>query len=357
MSTAHNPVRKFPTGARRSPLHVIHAATPHRVLKTPPAEFAIVPQKLDMWGNSQYGDCVSAEEAFAKACYSPEIFIPAQTVIDWASKNGYLNGADLSSVMQSMQQNGFQVGQQTYDDGPPSSVDWSKEDVLQSAISQGPVKIAIAASCLPSGAGNQQGWWITGSQNDFNTDHCVALCGYGTADYLYKQLNVPLPSGLSASTTGYLLYTWSTIGFVDHAWIMGTCAEAWLRNPTTIGNPPLPNPGPNPNPNPGPNPPGNDSLNVLTPVPNGTFNFVDANNNPVASITTSGIPTGSYQLVLPTPPQPTLQQQIDLIIAGANSDVDSYLKAPNAATIQQQIDARMLKMKNDIDALVKANKA
>ena len=46
-----------------------------------PAQFAYVPKQLSMWGNDQYGDCVSAEEAFAKACYSPEIFIDDQRKI------------------------------------------------------------------------------------------------------------------------------------------------------------------------------------------------------------------------------------------------------------------------------------
>jgi len=35
----------------------------------------IKPPKLSMWGNDVHGDCVTAEEAFAMAWHSPEIFI------------------------------------------------------------------------------------------------------------------------------------------------------------------------------------------------------------------------------------------------------------------------------------------
>jgi hypothetical protein len=197
-----------------------------------------------MWGNDQYGDCVTAEEAFAKACYQPEIFIPDTEVIRWARANGYLNGAYLEEVMDSMAKKGFQIGTQLYNDGPYYSVDYSNEPVLQAAIATGPVKIGIDSSALPSGAGNNQGWFALGGGNHRNEDHSVALSGYGPAAWLYQQLNVPLPSGLPGTTLGYLLFTWSTIGFVDHKWLMGACGEAWIRNPTTVGVPPLPGPTP-----------------------------------------------------------------------------------------------------------------
>src|SRR5579859_4647221 len=227
----------FMTGARPSPRHKLLAAEPHKVVTAPPPQAAWIPAKLDMWGNDQYGDCVTAEEAFAKATYSPEIFIDAKTVEAWAKRHGFLNGADLTSVMDAMQKDGFVVGNQQYDDGPYTGVDFSNETVLQSALSQAPVKIGIDASALPGDAGNKMGWHAVGAGHYPNTDHCVSLCGYGPTAWLYQQLGVPLPSGLPAS--GYLLYTWKTIGFVDHAWLMSTCTEAWLRNPTTVGNPPL----------------------------------------------------------------------------------------------------------------------
>ncbi len=295
--------KPFHRGAKKSPRHKLLAASPHRVTSSPPPQFAFVPKQLDMWGNDQYGDCVSAEEAFAKACYSPEIFIPTQTVTSWAQAGGFLNGADLTSVMDAMKQAGFVVGQQMYNDGPYTGVDYSNETVLQSALSQGPVKIAIDANALPSGAGNQQGWVGTGgSPGQFgNTDHCVAICGYGPASWLFQQLGIPLPAGLSS---GYLLYTWSTIGFVDHAWIMSTCVEAWLRNPTTVGVPPLPGPTPPPVPPTPPSPPSNLAVATLTTsVPPGTYPVLDSTGVSYGTLTvTVTVPPGTYpQGTTPTP--------------------------------------------------------
>lgn len=255
----------YKRGAIPTPRHVLAAAVPFRPTAAPPAQFATVPKQLAYWGNDVYGDCVTAEEAFAKAASSiqmglPELFVPTQEVENWASNNGVLNGAGLTEVMQDMAQSGFYVNGQTYGDGPYSSVDYSNEAVLQAAIAQGPVKIGIDASALPSGAGNGNGWYATGgSPGEYgNEDHCVSLTGYGSAQYLFAQLGVPLPAGLSPSQEGYLLFTWSSIGFVDHAWIMSTCGEAWLRSPTTTGltppSPPTPIPTPTPPSPPSPSP-------------------------------------------------------------------------------------------------------
>jgi len=242
---------RFKTGARPSPPHRLLAAAPYRIRRLAPTQFSYVPAKLDMWGNNQYGDCVTAEEAFAKACYLPEIFIDARTVINWAQQNGFLDGADLSSVLDAMKSNGFVVGPQTYDDGNKLGVDYSNAAILQAAISDpnsaGPVKIAISSSDLPSSAGNQMGWHAFGRSNGRSTDHCVSLSGYGTAAYCFQALGVPLPTGVDPNKPDcYHLYTWSTIGVVDFAWIQGTCAEAWTRQPTTVGVPPLPGPHPVP---------------------------------------------------------------------------------------------------------------
>lgn len=235
---------KFARGAKPSPRSRLLAAPPHLIAAAPPPNAAYVPSRLDVWGNDTYGDCVTAEEAFARACYTPEIFIDAQTVVGWARRYGFLNGAGLTDVMDVARKHGFVVGAQTYDCGPYMGVDYASETVLQSALALGPVKIAIDADALPSAAGNQQGWQDTGGGRYPNTDHCVSLCGYGTAEYLYKRLSVALPSALKPGQGGYLLFTWGTIGFVDHPWILSTCAEAWLRNPTTVGVPPLTPPTP-----------------------------------------------------------------------------------------------------------------
>jgi hypothetical protein len=75
-----------------------------------------------MWLNQTDGDCVTAEEAFAKA--TSGILISDTTVQTWATINGVLNGADLDQVLQLMQTAGFSQDGDTLNDGPPTSVDW-----------------------------------------------------------------------------------------------------------------------------------------------------------------------------------------------------------------------------------------
>lgn len=300
------PPHRFPRGARPSPRHVLAAAAPHRPNgATPPPQVAYVPKTLSYWLNDQYGDCVSAEEAFAKACYgldgqggvrAPEIVIPDDVVGAWARRNGYLNGADLSSVMRSMEQSGFQVGAQRYDDGGYASVDYSNEDVLRSAIAQGPVKIAIDASALPSGAGSRQGWYALAGGNWPNTDHCISICGCGPAEWLYEQLQVALPSAIPPTLEGYLGFSWSTIGFFVHSWIMGACQEAWVRNPTTVGVPPLAPPVP-------PTPPA-PTLTLPGALPAGSYAVGEPHAARALIYVPSAMPAGSYPLQVPTPPAP-----------------------------------------------------
>lgn len=275
---------RFKRGARKSPRYKLAAAIPHSLVAVAaPPQAAFVPKHLDMWGNNVHGDCVTAEEAFAKACYAPEIYISADVVMAWASAHGVLEGADLVSVMEWMKKQGFRDGSQLYNDGDHYSVDYSSEDALQSAIAAGPVKIAIDADALPQSAGNQQGWQATGNGHFTNTDHCVAICGYGPTTWLYQQLGVVVPSvGLPA--VGYLVFTWSTIGFVDHAWLMGTCVEAWVRRPTTIGAPPL-----DPTPPPPPMPP--DPTNA--PLFKKTFTRKVPKGGMVSFMAPTDIPKGS----------------------------------------------------------------
>jgi hypothetical protein len=255
---------EFLRGAKPTPRHKLQASTPFHPLihgiVAPPTEFAVVPPQLSMWGNDQYGDCVTAEEAYAKAAYSvmigiPETLISTEEVVRWATKYGFRDGADLTEVMDEMKIDGLAAGGVNYKDGPYLGVDYSNESTLQAAISQGPVKIGIDANALPSGAGNNQGWHTLSTGHYGNEDHCVTLTGYGSATFLYGKLGVSLPSDLPGTTPGYLLFTWSTIGFVTHGWIMGTCGEAWLRNPTTTGQSPPAPPNP-PSPPTPPSPPG-----------------------------------------------------------------------------------------------------
>ena len=246
---------KFARGAVKTPRHKLLAAKQHSIKHAAPSQVAYVPKKMDVWGNNQFGDCVSAEEAFNQDCSGT--FVDSKTVVNWASTRGFLNGANLTEVMDAMATHGFIVGEKTYGDGPYTSVSYGDEATLKNALSIGVVKIAIDAGALPSGAGNGNGWVGRGGrEGQFgNIDHCVALAGYGPAGWLCQQLGTALPSNLKDDTPMYLLFTWGTIGLVDHAWLMSCCAEAWLRNPgATIDGKPQPNPGPTPSPTPDPGP-------------------------------------------------------------------------------------------------------
>jgi hypothetical protein len=283
--------KPFARGARPTPRHRLAAARPH-ITRAAPSQFALVPKQLSFWGNEQDGDCVTAEEFYAKSCNG--YFLPEALAISWAQAHGVLNGAGLDQVMGYMQGDGPVVGSQKYDDGPYTATDYSNEANLQSAIALGPVKLGIDADALPKTAGNGSGWTVLGgSPGQFNNeDHCVGTSGYGPAAYLWQQLiaaglmpEAPLPGNIANLQSAYILFTWNSIGIVDHPWLMSTCGEAWVRNPTTIGVPPL---EPGPTPLPGPNPPApGASYSVTIPMP--TFNrrglYTGVNTNVTFQVT------------------------------------------------------------------------
>jgi hypothetical protein len=218
------------------------AATPYPAPVAAPPNFIVIPKQLSFWGNYSNGDCVSAEEAFAKACNNPELFLAESVVVSWATAHGVLNGAGLTQVIGYMQNGGFPDGYYTDDDGPYYSVDWTNAATLQSAIAQGPVKLGVAGDQLDttwwagggSEAGGKSGWIATGYTADANEDHCVSLCGYGTITWLAQQLGVEVPSGINGASPAYALFTWDSIGIIDVPSMLAITHEAWLRQPTTI---------------------------------------------------------------------------------------------------------------------------
>lgn len=261
------PSQERMTGAVPTPRHRLLGAEPFRIRGSTPAQFSVIPSQLSMWGNSQYGDCVSAEEAYYKAVASvfaglPEVFISESVVIAWARQHGVLNGADLLQVIKMQAQSGFSQGGNTYGDvGNPVGVDYTNQDVLFNAISQGgAVKIGVAANQLQGSVGSKNGSFLTGFRRDNNEDHCVALSGFGTFDYLAKSLGVSVPSNLNPSTVGCHLYTWDTINIIDFPSMMNITGEAWLRAGMTVNGkpvgpiPPVPVPVPVPTPTPDPTP-------------------------------------------------------------------------------------------------------
>ena len=191
-----------------------------------------------MWGNEYNGDCVTAEEAFAKACHTPEIFIGPRKVALWAQARGFYQGAYLIDVLTAMHKEGFNAGGNLYNDGAHSAVDWTDAATLKSAISQGPVKIGIAADQLQNvidayGIG-KNGWFCTGFTKDQNEDHCTSLCGYGTVAWIAEQLGVTTPPNAVGADPAYAMFTWGSIGIIDVPSLIAITGEAWLRNPTTV---------------------------------------------------------------------------------------------------------------------------
>jgi len=250
-----------PSGLKPTPRHRLAAATPH-VAQPAPAQYLVLPSKLSMWHNSDEGDCVTAGEAAAKA--TTGIFITDATVQTWAAAHGDLNGADIETVLTQFQTGGFSQDGNVYNDGPHTSVDWTNPPTLQSAISQGPVKIGVASSQLQGvqGIGVANGWFAVGFKADPNFDHDTELFGYGTIAWLAECFGVAVPAGVDGTKPGYALFTWGTVGIIDAPSLEAIVGEAWLRTPTTIvvgtapptsepvakfpAQPPAPIPGPVP---------------------------------------------------------------------------------------------------------------
>jgi hypothetical protein len=256
-----------PRGARPSPRHKLASAAPHRIVGATPPSFFNVPAALSMFLNDREGDCVSAEEFFAKAATtSPESLATDSEVAAFVDKYNLANGAELTQVMDLVIQHGLSIGGEVYTDGRYASVDWTNDNVLRNAISQGPVKIGVAAAQLESAVGAANGWFLVNARTDQNIDHCVSLCGYGTLAECAKALGVAPPSGADPSGPAYLLFTWSTVGVIDRQSLIAICAEAWLRNPTTVViSPPAPTPPVPPVPTPTPTP----TPKPVPPVPSG----------------------------------------------------------------------------------------
>lgn len=243
--------KQLPRGAIPSPRSELAAAMPHvpdPKIAVPPS-FLMWPVEMSYWDNSTYGDCVSAEEAFAKATAAPQTFIPQDTVIAWAQAHGYINGANLTSVLTTMQTDGFPLNNKKYDDGEHNSVNWTNAAILQSAISShGPVKIGVAAEYFQTAASGQHGtvtpgtsgWTIcnypptTASQED----HCTSLCGYGSLQELvalFQKHHVTVhPVAGMPKTICYAMFTWNSIGIIDQQSMLHMTHEAWIRTPVTI---------------------------------------------------------------------------------------------------------------------------
>ncbi len=168
-----------PSGEFPTPNQELAAAQPYRASGAAPESFIAWPIGIGFWGNEKVSNSSWAEEAFAKACAEPKVFIPTDVVLFTSRKCGSSNFAAF------MQTHGFQMDRKAYLDGPFNSVDWTNAAALNGAIANvGPVKIGVASANLASGPQGQvtpgtSGWAIYGLPNGQPENHCASLCGYG----------------------------------------------------------------------------------------------------------------------------------------------------------------------------------
>ena len=138
----------------------------------------------------------------------------------------------------------FRATVQTYDDGPYNAVNWTDPTILLSAIfSQGPVKIGVGADDFQSNANGRvtpgtSGWAMYNYPKTEPEDHCVSLCGYGTLAELVglfngQKVTVNVPNGMPKGLC-YAMFTWNSIGIIDHQSMLNMTYEAWIRTPVTI---------------------------------------------------------------------------------------------------------------------------
>jgi hypothetical protein len=229
--------KRLPRGAIASSRSELAAATPHVISAAVPDRFIALPAAISDWGNHTYGDCVTAEEAFSKACTSSPDIISDATAINWAQANGFLNSAKILLVLQRMQASGFPGNGVRIGDGSYYAVNWEDVAVLKSAISQGVVKFGVSANQFEKvyGAHKGNGWIATNFVSDVNSDHCVSVFGYGEIEWLLAQMKVAEePNGVDASLDWFAVFTWGSIGVIDYESLCSVTAEAWLRAPTTV---------------------------------------------------------------------------------------------------------------------------
>jgi hypothetical protein len=227
-----------PSGEFPTPNHELAAAQPYKAGGATIESFLAWPIEIGFWGNEKVNSSSWAEEAFAKACAEPKMFVSTDVVLLTAQECGSSNFA------QFMQTHGFQMDGTAYLDGPFNSVDWTNTAALNGAIANvGPVKIGVASANLVSCPHGQvtpgtSGWAIYGLPPGQPEDHCASLCGYGPLAALVGLferygVNVDVPSGMPPGLC-YAMFTWGSIGIVDRQSLMEITGEAWVRNPTTI---------------------------------------------------------------------------------------------------------------------------
>jgi hypothetical protein len=227
-----------PSGEFPTPNHELAAAQPYKAGGLAPESFIAWPVEIGFWGKGAVDNSTWAEEAFAKACAEPKVFIADEVVLRTSQECGSSNFAAF------MQTHGFQFENKAYLDGPFNSVDWTNPAVLNGALANaGPVKIGVASERLASPPQGQvtpgkNGWAIWGLAAGQPENQWASLCGYGPLAILvdaFEQhgVNVNLPPGMPLGLC-YAMFIWGSVGIVDGQSLMNIIGEAWVRNPTTI---------------------------------------------------------------------------------------------------------------------------
>lgn len=231
------------TGAIPTPRNILIKAKPFIAPETAVKQENHLhrPKKLSYWLNGTDGDCVSAEEAFARGCGDDGVFITDESVGKFIDNYALRNGARIDTVIEGFSEKidgsdsfGFiQDGTEYYHGGyGVFGVDWTNENDLKQVLLFSPVKLGVAASQIQffdvSG-----GWIVRNVQDDPSAreDHCVSLCGFGTFSWLAEQLEIELPDDIDGSQQGWAIFTWNSIGIVDTQSLLAMTFEAWARIP------------------------------------------------------------------------------------------------------------------------------
>src|ERR1700689_3680056 len=82
-----------PSGDFPSPNHELAEAQPYRAGGAAPESFIAWPTGIGFWGNEKVSNSIWAEEAFAKACAEPRVFIPTDVVLLTSQECGSSNFA------------------------------------------------------------------------------------------------------------------------------------------------------------------------------------------------------------------------------------------------------------------------
>jgi len=227
-----------PSGDFPTPNAELASASPYEAAEAAPESFMAWPSRISFWGDEKQQYSIWAEEAFAKACAEPKVFIPSDVILSTARECGSSNFSEF------LQTHGFRAEGAAYVDGPFQSVDWTNPAALNGAIARvGPVKIGVASADFTVGSRGQvtpgtSGWAIFGLPAGKPERHCAGLCGYGPLRALVELferhgVNVGLPQGMPSGLC-YAMFIWGSLGIIDWQSLMNITGEAWVRSPTTI---------------------------------------------------------------------------------------------------------------------------